>query len=190
MSFFAFGPPDHTLTRFDTLSEKRGGATRWVPNKGADQAGHVNTENVDGTGHWAIFAYNPTGTKAAFTPYHLTLDGDEETNPKVIPWTDADNDNYRYLVVPQQAVAAGAWGWFALAGVCECFVEGTTDVAKDDYLMLDTNAASGLTSLITSGGTVETNSTVAIATEAQTDASVTTAIRVILLGTPKICDQQ
>ena len=56
--------------------------------------------------------------------------------------------------------------------------------------MLDTNAASGLTSLITSGGAVETDSTVAIACEAQTVASVTTAIRVILLGDPKICDTQ
>ena len=190
MSFFAFGPSGNDLPRYNTLAEANAGQTRWVANKLADQAGHVNTENIDGTGHWEIYAYNISGADVAFTPYHLTFDGDEETNPKVIPWTNAGNDNRRHLVVPQEAVTAGTWGWYAFAGVCKCFVEGTTDVAKDDYLMLDTDAASGLTSLITSGGTVETDSTVAIACEAQTVASVTTAIRVILLGDPKICDTQ
>jgi hypothetical protein len=68
-------------------------------------------------------------------------------------------------------------------------VDGTADIAKDEYLFLDTDGAGGLTSLITSTGTVETNSTVAIATEAFTSATDAT-IRVYLLGLPKICDRQ
>jgi hypothetical protein len=190
VSFFSMGPPSDGLPRYNSLADADAGKTRWVQNKDTDQVTVVNSENVDGTGHWEIRAYNPSGADVAYTTYHLTFDGDEETNPRVIPWTNAGNDNFRMLVVPQEAVAAGTWGWYAFAGICKCFVEGTTDVAKDDYLMLDTDSAAGLTSLITSGGTVETNSTVAVACEAQTVASVTTAIRVNLLGAPKICDTQ
>jgi hypothetical protein len=190
MSFFAFGPPSDGLPRFNTLGETDAGKTRWVQNKSADQDTVVNPENVDGTGHWEIRAYNATGSaNVQYDCYHLTFDGDEETNPKVIAWTDADNNNNRYLVVPQEAVAAASWGWYAFGGHCRVNVDGTADIAKDEYLFLDTDGAGGLVSLITTTGTVETNSTVAIACEAFTSAT-DDDIRVFMLGQPKICDRQ
>lgn len=188
MSFFGLGADNSTLQRLDSLANDAGGKIRWVQNKGTDQSGHTDTDNVDGTGHWEIRAYAGNDCDA-YVPYHLTFDGDEETNPKAISWTDAANDNYRRLVVPQEDVASGAWGWFAFAGTCKCMVDGTADIAQDDYLFLDTDGAGGVVALITSGGVVETNSTVAIACEAQTSAT-DTAIRVYLIGAAKICDTQ
>jgi xanthine/uracil/vitamin C permease (AzgA family) len=189
MSFFGLGPSNDVLQRADTLSLDAPGKIRWVSNKGADQSGHVNTENIDGTGKWQIRAYNIAGTLTQYAVYHLTFDGDEETNPKVLDWTNAGNNNRRRLVVAPEAYPDATWQWFDFAGTTIALVEGTTDVAKDDYLMLDTDAASGVDSLITSGGAVETDSTVAIACEASTAASKN-ATRVYLIGDAKICDTQ
>lgn len=189
MSFFGLGPDNSTLQRLDTLANDAPGKVRWVSNKGADQSGHVDTDNVDGTGKWQIKAYNASGLTVQYGCYHLTFDGDEQTNPKVIDFTDAGNDNFRRLVVSPEAIPDATWDWFDFAGTTTCLVEGTTDVAKDDYLMLDTNSTGGVDSLVTSGGTVETNSTVAIACEAST-ANSKNATRVYLIGAAKICDTQ
>lgn len=190
MSFFGLGADNSTLQRLDGLANDAPGKIRWVQNKGTDQSGHTDTENVDGTGHWEIRAYNAKGSACTANEcLHLTFDGDEETNPKVIAFTDANNDNFRRLVVATEATADATFGWFAFAGVFDVLVEGTTDVAKDDYLMLDTNSTGGVNSLVTSGGTVETNSTVAIACAAQA-ANSKVATRCYLLGQAKTCDQQ
>jgi hypothetical protein len=189
MSFFGIGPDNSTLARLDTTSNQGLGKIRWVANKDADVSGHVDTESVDGSGHWEMFVYAGNAL-VKYTAYHLTFDGDPTKNPKAISWTDANNDNTRFCCIAVEAVSSAGYGWVAVAGAVDAFVEGTTDVAVGDYLMIDTNSAAGLTALITSGGTVETNSTVAIAQEAQATAGVATTARVFLLGRSKICDQQ
>lgn len=190
MSFFGFGPNNTVLGRYQSLADSLPGAVRWVQNKGTDQSGHTNTENVDGTGHWEILVYNAVGTTLTqYAVYHLTFDGDEETNPKIIAWTNAGNNNLRRCVVATEASAAATFCWVAFAGYHNVLVEGTSDVAKDDYLMVDTDGASGVDSLITSGGAVETDSTVAIACAAQASNSKVATL-CYLIGAPKICDTQ
>ena len=108
--------------------------------------------------------------------YQFDYDGDEETAFQAI--TCATATPPRDLVVSTAASAAGTWDWFVVCGPCQCGVEGTTDVAKDDYLKL-TSGTSALAFI--KDGTGYTTSSHAIATEAQAANSVV-AIKVILLG--------
>jgi hypothetical protein len=178
------------LGRYNTLTDQGTlpGTRRWVNNKSADQASIVNPENIDGTGHWEIFAYNNTGgALVAGNFYHLTADGDEETNPFVEAFTTAANTNSRWAVCAMKATAAAAWGWFAYSGWVDVVaVEGTTDVAKDDFLKFDVDTVS-VVALIKDGSAV-TNNSVAIASAAQTANSVVT-IRCFLLGAAAVITQ-
>lgn len=191
MSFYSFSPGEIVLARLGADSGTILGKTRTVFLKGDEQSGHVDTEGYEGLWQKQIRVFNDTGGALVVGDcYHLTASGLPEENPKVLDFTDAGNDNYRMLVVAVEAIADQSYGWVAFAGYVDAHVEGTTDVAVGDYLFLDTNSGGGVTALITSGGTVETNSTVAIACEAQGTAGVATKAMVFLLGAPKICDQQ
>jgi hypothetical protein len=192
MSFLNYGPGEIHLGRLGVDSDTVLGAIRTVYNKGDEVVGHVATEGYDGTWRKEIKVFNDTGGALVVGDcYHLTVAGGlEAETPKVIAWTDAGNDNFRDLVVATEAIADQAYGWVCFAGTVDAHVEGTTDVAVGDFLMLDTNSAAGVTALITSGGAVETNSTVAVAQEAQATAGVATKAQVFLLGKSKICDTQ
>lgn len=192
MGFLNYGPGEIHLPRLGANSGTALGSIRTVYNKGDEVAGHVDTEGYDGTWRKEMLVFNDTGAALVVgNCYHLTAAGGlEAETPKVIAWTDANNDNFRDLVIATEAVADQAYGWVCFAGTVRAHVEGTTDVAVGDFLMLDTNGLGGLTALITSGGAVETNSTVAVAQEAQTVAGVATKAQVFLLGKSKICDQQ
>ena len=68
-------------------------------------------------------------------------DGDEETNPKAI--AVATSSVYQRLVVAtkDQGATAG-FQWCVIEGECSALVNGTTDVAKDDFLEILTTASS------------------------------------------------
>lgn len=82
----------------------------------------------------AIRLYNATGgAMVKGRVYKLAFDGDEETNPSAVAVVTLASV-YQNVVVALEDVAATSWGWFAFQGYCDAFVEGTTDVAKDDFL--------------------------------------------------------
>ena len=139
--------------------------------------------NSDGTEFLAVKLYNGTGAACVVgAPYIVTFDGDEETNPKVA--TVASLAVYQHVVVALEATAAAAWGWFAIQGtVALTAVEGTTDVAKDDFLKIVT--ATSAVSMIKDAATRSTAS-FAIACEAQAANSVVN-IRCFLLGDRALC---
>lgn len=121
--------------------------------------------------------YNATGgALVAGATYMVDFDGDEETNPKVIACAAVTVDVQ--VVIAQEATATASWGWFTYAGYCDALVEGTTDVAKDDYLKIV--AGTSATSFI-KDGTARTSDSGAIATAAQT-ANSSVLTKVFLLG--------
>jgi hypothetical protein len=70
-------------------------------------------------------------------PCLVRYDGDEETNPFVVSGASASGTAIlEIFCTPQVAVPASSWGWFTIEGYCQALVEGTTDVAKDDFLKL------------------------------------------------------
>lgn len=144
--------------------------TRWVE--------YLNPTTGVQEGHQLqVFLYNATGgALTQYATYMVDYDGDEETNPKVIAAATATPP--RDIVVAQEATATASWGWFACVGYTQCGVEGTTDVAKDDYLKL-TSGTSAVAFI--KDGSSYTTSSHAIATEAQTTNSVVN-IKVYLLG--------
>ena len=65
----------------------------------------------------------------------ITYDGDEETNPTFS--TPATSSVYQYVGVAVKAQDVSVEGYFIkvqIKGDAEALVEGTTDVAKDDFL--------------------------------------------------------
>ena len=99
-------------------------------------------------------------------PCLIRFDGDEETNPFVVSGASASGTAVveRYCT-PVVAVAATSWGWFCFEGYCEALVEGTSDVAKDDFLKLAIATTSGL--IKDTGTQPGTANSCAIAREAQ-----------------------
>jgi hypothetical protein len=146
----------------DSLSEDTPGAVRVV-------------RNSDGTYQSQIRLYNGTGgAMVAGRVYVLSYDGDEETNPKC--GTPATLAIYQHVVVAINATASATWDWFAIQGYVDALVEGTTDVAKDDFLeVLNTETS------FKKDGAAKTVNSPAIACAAQAaDSSVLT--RVYLFG--------
>lgn len=113
----------------------------------------------------------------AYQPCLVRYDGDEETNPYVISGSATSGTAiFERVVVPQTAVPASSWGWFTIAGYCTALVEGTDDVAKDDYLQF---AADTLTGLVKEAAI--SNAVCGIARAAQA-ANSAVATEVYLLG--------
>jgi hypothetical protein len=78
-------------------------------------------------------------------PCLVRYDGDEETNPFVVSGASASGTAIlEIFCTPQVAVPASSWGWFTIEGYCQALVEGTTDVAKDDFLKLVIATTSGV----------------------------------------------
>lgn len=107
----------------------------------------------------------------------ITYDGDEESNPTFS--APATSNTYQQIAVSPKAIDVsvdGHYHWFQIKGDCEALVEGTTDVAKDDFL----EVLNGEDSFKKDATTRSTNS-VAIAQEAQA-ANSEVLTNVYLLG--------
>ena len=105
----------------------------------------------------------------------IVYDGDEETNPTAAaPATETTV--YQLVAVATQTTTAAGFQWYQIKGDCEALVEGTTDVAKDDFLEVLTTETS-----FKKDGTSRTVNSVAIAREAQATNSAVLA-DIYLLG--------
>jgi len=121
-----------------------------------------------------VYVYIPAA-KAKGEFQIIGFDGDEEYSPKV---GDAGTlAVYQEVGVVLEEHTAAGYAWVQVAGVCEALVDGTTDVAKDDYLEVLNTAVSAV-----KDGTARSVNSVAIAREAQTVAGSTTLADVELLG--------
>lgn len=133
----------------------------------------------DDTGLWynRLLAYNATGgALVAGSCYVLSYDGDEEQNPKVIV-AAAVATSQRHLCVATAATADATIDWVVVEGYYSVNVDGTTDIAKDDFLKLA--PATDADALIKDGA-LETISSVAIAREAfTTDANARKLVYII-----------
>lgn len=193
--FGAFGPDMTLLRRSDTnaTGDVMPGTLRWFENKGTDQSGHTNTENVDGTGYWAIYAFNNDGAAVAVGKvYELQHSGVAGVNPQIKKFVDGTTTIYRTGVIATKAYADQTWGWYAIQGVVPfALVDGNTDVAIGDCLKIDTNDANGGVSVMvkdTGAWTSLTNQTIAIARAASTANSANTT-SVYLLGKQALFNQ-
>ena len=105
----------------------------------------------------------------------ITFDGDEETNPTAgSPATETTV--YQQTGVATKTTTAAGFLWYQTKGDAEALVEGTTDVAKDDFLEVLTTETS-----FKKDGTSITTNAVAIAQEAQA-ANSSVLTNVYLLG--------
>jgi hypothetical protein len=104
----------------------------------------------------------------------ITFDGDEETNPKLAD--AATLAVYQKVGVLLEAVTTAGFYEVQTKGVCEALVDGTTDVAKDDFLEVLNTSVSAV-----KDGTTRSVNSVAIAREAQT-TNAGTLTDVYLLG--------
>lgn len=112
--------------------------------------------------------------------YVVTYDGDEETCPKLVAAaTNASNQEYAVVLADQGSTAGVAK--VQVKGHAYVLVEGTTDVAKDDYLELLNTEKSAK-----KDGTARTVNSFAIACAAQTsNSAVLTECE--LLGGMQVC---
>ena len=142
-----------------------------------------SVETVDGTGlqgsrkrvgvNEFVYVQFPA-TTAAGRPMVVTYDGDEEVMVKGVAAATAAF--YQEIAVtPRLAGAAAEFMWCQVKGMGKMLVDGTTDVAKDDYLeVLNTGTAA-----VKDGATRTVNS-VAIACEAQaTNANTLTLVQLL-----------
>lgn len=142
-----------------------------------------SVETLDGTGlqgarkrvgmNEFIYAYVPASAVKG-EAYVVTYDGDEETCPKLVAAATAAF--YQEIAIVLADQTAAGFAWVQVAGKVEALVEGTTDVAKDDFLELLNTEKS-----MKKDGTTRTVNAIAIACEAQT-ANSAALIDVILLG--------
>lgn len=110
-----------------------------------------------------VFAYVASGV-AVGQPRVLTYDGDEETNPTA--GAIATQTGYTQFVVFPTIAGADDFQWCQVRGDAYVLVDGTTDVAKDDFL----EVINATTSLVKDATSRSVNS-VAIAQEARTTNS-------------------
>jgi hypothetical protein len=191
----SWGPPASILRRPDSnaTGDVNPGTIRWFDNKSTDQSGHTNTENVDGTGYFAIYAFNNDAAAVAVGKvYELQVSGTTGVNPQIKKFVDGTTTIYRTGVIATKAYADQTWGWYAIQGeVPFALVDGNTDVAAGDCLKIDTNDANGGVSVMvkdTGAWTSKTNQTIAVALAASTANSANTT-RVYLLGQEALFNQ-
>lgn len=125
-----------------------------------------------------LYAYVPASSVKGEV-YVVTFDGDEETCPKLV--AAATLAVYQeYAVVLADQTAAG-FAWVQTKGKANVLVEGTTDVAKDDFLELLNTEKSAKKDAAT-----RSVNSFAIACAAQTTNSAVLT-ECILLGGTQIC---
>lgn len=127
-------------------------------------------ETIDGTGiagkrrtvgmNELLYAYVPANALKGEV-FVVTLDGDEETCPKLIASATAAFYQEVAVVLADQGATAG-FAWVQTKGKVGILVEGTTDVAKDDFLELLNTEKS-----LKKDGTTRTVNAIAVACAAQ-----------------------
>ena len=142
-------------------------------------------ETLDGTGMQGqrkrvgmneyLFAYVPANA-AKGAQYVVTHDGDEETCPKLVAAATLAVYQEIAVVLELQGASAG-FAWVQVAGKVSMLVEGTTDVAKDDFLELLTTETSAK-----KDATTRSVNSFAIACAAQTSATPTLTDCILLGG--------
>lgn len=100
--------------------------------------------------------------------------GEEATSPAIID--PAALAVYQEVGVCLEAFDALGYGWVRVSGIVEALVDGTTDVAKGDYL-----ESLGAISAVKDHATVRSVNSVAVALEAQTVAGSATLASVEVL---------
>jgi hypothetical protein len=139
-------------------------------------------ETLDGTGllgarkrigkNEYVYCYIPAA-KAKGEFQVISHDGDEEYSPKV--GDAATLAVYQEVGVILETHTVAGYAWVQVAGVCEALVDGTTDVAKDDYLEVLNGAVNAV-----KDGTARSVNSVAIAREAQaTDEGTLTDVELL-----------
>lgn len=129
--------------------------------------GHVVRRVDDSTGLWwdEMLVYNATGgAMVANACYVIGYDGDEEFNPQAIV-AAAVASVRRRLCVATEAAASGAYTKVVIAGNYSVRCDGTTDIAKDEFLKLAPGTDAD--ALIRDGAAL-TEASVAVAREAFT----------------------
>ncbi|MEK7578728.1 MAG: hypothetical protein AAB456_03380 [Patescibacteria group bacterium] len=134
-----------------------------------DLGGVAGALRIEGNREY-IFAYAAAAETVGKVRV-ITFDGDEETNPTAsAPATQTTV--YQLVGVATKTTTAAGFLWYQIKGDAEALVEGTTNVAKDDFLQV-LNAE---TSFKKDGASITTEAC-AIAQEAQTaDSSVLTNV--------------
>lgn len=144
---------------------------------------NADTGKLDGTGvqgakmkqgiNEYIYIQVPANT-AKGTPLVVTYDGDEEVMVKGVAAATAAF--YQEIAVtPRLAGAAAEFMWCQTKGIAKMLVDGTTDVAKDDYLEVLNTATSAV-----KDGAARTVNAFAIACEAQaTNSAVLTTVQLL-----------
>lgn len=90
----------------------------------------------------------------------ITFDGDVATNPTAAAC--ATSSVYQLVGIATKTTTAAGFQWYQYKGDAEALVEGTTDVAKDDFLeLLNTEVT------MKKDGASRTVNSIAIAQEAQ-----------------------
>lgn len=149
-----------------------------APIETLDGTGAQGSRRMQGANEF-LYAYVPASALRGEV-YVVTYDGDEETCPKLV--TAATLAVYQeYAVVLADQGSAAGFAWVQTKGHAYVLVEGTTDVAKDDYLELLNTEKSAKKD----AATRSTNS-FAIACAAQADNSAVLT-EVQLLGGTQIC---
>lgn len=146
-------------------------------------------EVIDGTGllgsrirqgrNEYLYAVVPANALRGET-YVVTYDGDEETCPQLVAAATLAVYQEYAVVLANQGSTAGV-AKVQTKGHAYMLVEGTTDVAKDDYLELLNTEKSAK-----KDGTARSVNSYAIACEAQASNSAV-LIQVELLGATQIC---
>jgi hypothetical protein len=148
------------------------------PSEAINGTGSAGARRMQGRNEY-LFAYVPASALRGEV-YVVTHDGDEETTPKLV--TAATLAVYQeYAVVLADQGAAAGYAWVQLKGHAYMLVEGTTDVAKDDYLELLNTEKSAK-----KDATTRSTNSFAIACAAQA-ANSAVLTEVELLGMPAIC---
>lgn len=110
------------------------------------------------------YLYVPANTVAGEVLIRA-YDGDEETNPKAIAAATSTVLQRKAIATEAQGTSAG-FQWCVIEGECEALVDGTTDVAKDDFLEVLNTASS-----FVKDGTSRAATSAAIARAARTTDS-------------------
>lgn len=144
---------------------------------------NANEEVLDGTGlqgariaqgaNEFMYVYAPEA-KAKGEVQVIAFDGDEETNPRL---ADAATATFKQTVcVVLEAITAAGFVKVQTRGYCQALVDGTTDVAKDDFLEVINGAVSA-----TKDGSSRSTVSLGIACEARSTDSAG-LIKIFLLG--------
>lgn len=143
-----------------------------APESVIDGTGSAGARRRSGRNEF-LYAYVPANALRGEV-YVVTHDGDEETTPKLVAAATLAVYQEVAVVLADQGSTAG-YAWVQVKGHAYMLVEGTTDVAKDDYLEVLTTEKSAK-----KDATARSVNSVAIACAAQaTNSAVLTEVELL-----------